>query len=142
MVVLQDSTGIIYTAQPNVAPKKLFNSLVEYIENVGRFSPNENARLSFYYEKCDEFGQDLIERMENGLVPLLPSGTSIYLHHMGLSRNTPITISPLVEFKDEEYYEQHTLQTLFNGFVCDNDYDRIICIKQKQKYWNKRSKLY
>lgn len=142
MVVLQNETGTIFTAQPNVAPKKLFNSLSEYVEKVGRFCPNDNARSGFFYEKCDEFGQDLVQRMENGLMPLLPSGKTLHLHHMGLSSGMPITISPLVEFTDEEYYKADNLNTLFRGFMCDNNYDRVECIKQKQKHWNTRSESY
>ncbi len=142
MVILQNEIGEIFTAQPKVAPKKLFNSLLEYIENVGRFCPNDNARSGFCFKKCDEFGQGLIQRMENGLMPLLPSGKTVHLHHMGLSSGMPITISPLVEFTDEEYYKPSTLNTLFNGFVCNDDYDRIECIKQKQNHWNTRSESY
>ena len=142
MVVLQNQRGEIFTAQPNVAPKKLFNSLLEYIENVGRFSPNDNARSAFSYAQCDEFGQDLVQRMENGLMPVLPSGKTLHLHHMGLSSGMPIAIAPLVEFTDDKYYTPDTLNTLFDGFVCGNDYDRIECIKQKQKHWNVRSESF
>lgn len=142
MIILQNEGGEIFTAQPNVAPKKLFNSLLEYIKNVGRFCPNDNARSGFYFEKCDEFGQDLVQRMENGLMPLLPSGKTLHLHHMGLSSGMPIAISPLVEFMDDKYYEPSTRNILFKGFMCDNDYDRVECIKQKQNHWNTRSKSY
>lgn len=139
MVVLQDEAGVIYTAQPELSPKKFFNSLYEYIENVGRFSPSENARSGFYYDNCDEFGQDLLERIENGLIPILPSGKMIHLHHMGLSQQMPIDISPLVEFESEYYAQPNVSNTLFMGFDGETNYDRLISIKQKQNHWNKRS---
>ncbi len=139
MVVLQDETGVIYTAQPGLYPKKLFNSLYEYIKNVGRFSPNENARSGFYYDNCDEFGQDLLERIENGLIPILPSGKMIHLHHMGLSQKMPIDISPLVEFESEYYAQPKVFNTLFVEFDGETNYDRLTSIRQKQQHWNKRS---
>ena len=142
MIILQNASGTIFTAQPNVAPKKLFDSLSEYIECVGRFCPNDNARKGFYFEKCDEFGQDLVQRMENGLMPLLSNGKTMHLHHMGLSGGAPITTAPLVEFTNDKYYNPQMLNTLFAGFVCDNNYDRIECIKQKQNHWNIRSQEY
>ena len=142
MVVLQNEMGTIFTAQPNVPPKKLCDSLFEYIERVGRFCPNDNARSGFFFENCDEFGQDLIQRMENGVMPLLPNGTTLHLHHMGLSMGKPVTMSPLVEFKDDEYFKPQTLNVLFSGFACENNYDRIECIRQKQNHWNCRSKSY
>ncbi len=142
MVILQDETGTIYTAQPNVAPRKFFDSLVEYIENVGRFSPNNNARPGFSFEECDEFGQDLIQRMENGIIPMEADGTTIHLHHMGLANGMPITISPLVELYEDKYYDPQTLSVLFDGFEYSDDYDRLECIKQKQNHWNLRSEEY
>ncbi len=139
MVVLQNETGTIFTAQPNVPPKKLCGSLFEYIELVGRFTPNKNARSGFSYEQCDEYGQDLLERIENGLIPILPSGKMIHLHHMGLSNQMPIDISPLAEFESEYYTQPSVRKVLFSGFDGETNYDRLTSIKQKQMHWNNRS---
>lgn len=141
MIVLQDVSGTIYTAQPYLPPKKLFDSLIEYIENLGRFTTPENASEGYYYEDCDEFGQDLLERMENGLIPLLPNLRHIHLHHMGLSQNIVTDLTPLVEFKSDYYFDENNLKVLFGNFDGENEYDRIACIRQKQNYWNIRSKM-
>ena len=140
MVVLQDSEGTIYTAQPNLSPKKLFNSLIEYIQNVARFSPREDARKGFYYELCDEFGQDLVERMENGLVPLSSNYEMIHLHHMGLAQNLVTELTPIVELKESYYFDEERRRVFFGGFDGGNGYDRISCIRQKQDHWYERSK--
>ena len=138
MVVLQDESGTIYTAQPYLAPKKLFNSLIEYIENVGRFTTLDFASKKYSYKLCDEFGQDLKQRMENGLIPILPSGKIIHLHHMGLSMNASIDSAPMAEFDSEYYSSPKVIETLFNGFDGEHNYDRIKCIYQRQEYWKLR----
>lgn len=142
IVILQDETGVIYAAQPYVAPKKIFNSLKEYVENVGRFYPNENARMEFAYNSCDEFRQDLLERMENGVIPISKNGTIFHLHHMGLASEKPFDDLPLIEMSEEEYYDPKTTMILFRGLEHRRDYDIVESIKQKQIHWNLRSSRY
>lgn len=84
-------------------------------------------------EQKDEFGRTNKERMENGNAPLIESGETVELHHIGQKQD-----SPLAELTTQEHRGKGN-DTILHDKQKETEIDRGEFAKERKQHWESRA---
>lgn len=90
------------------------------------------TRTDIDYEAKDQFGRTNLERMEQGLSPLV-DGQPVELHHIGQEMD-----SPLAELTPTEHRGEGNYSTL-HDVTKESEINRTIFNAEKEAYWKARA---
>lgn len=91
------------------------------------------TRDDINYDQKDSMGRTNLERMSNGLAPLLQDGSAVELHHIGQHAD-----SPLAELSVQEHRGKGN-DLILHDKTMDSEIDRNIFNTEKINHWKARA---
>lgn len=89
-------------------------------------------RTDIDYEAKDQFGRTNLERMEEGLAPLV-DGQPIELHHIGQEMNSPLAELTKMEHRGESNY------SVLHDTAKESEINRALFNLEKEAHWKARA---
>ncbi|RLL43991.1 hypothetical protein D8M04_13585 [Oceanobacillus piezotolerans] len=90
------------------------------------------TRTDIDYEAKDQFGRTNLERMEEGLAPLV-DGEPIELHHIGQEMDSPLAELTRTEHRGEANY------SVLHDAAKDSEINRTVFNLEKEAHWRARA---